>query len=121
MSTEIESLPYRLGHTVLYSGDDIPPLFAFRPMNDDDTPDTSWVGWKAQWRRFRDPAREADPIDLDVDTTSPDGWIVVSVTGVMRDAMAGHSGVWDIRAFNAHGEELTFATGETSIEWDVTR
>ena len=114
---EIESLPYRMHPTFLYAGD-AAALFAFQVLNDDDTPDTTWVEWSAQWR----PSRRADDstaIDLGVSTSS--GLIVVSVTGEQTREMSGRSGAWDIRAFNADGEELTFATGETLIEWDVTR
>ena len=117
MTIEIDSLPYRMEPTVLYAGDDA-ALFAFQVLNDDDTPDTSWVGWSAQWRPFR-RAEDSAAIDLGVSTSSE--LIVVSVTGEQTREMNGHSGVWDIRAFNADGQELTFATGETSIEQDVTR
>lgn len=119
MSVDIDSLPYMLDHIELYSGDDR-VLCAFQPQNDDGSLDASWSGWKAQWRRFRNPDRAPTAIDLvlSVDET---GTITVGVTGEMTRLMGGHSGVWDVRAFNPDGEELTWITGETSIIWDVTR
>lgn len=103
----------------IYAGDPASIAITFTNYGTTTPATLTASGWTCMWRATRDAAT-AISATVDASEAVSSSRLTVSFTGTQTRAMAG-KGVFDVQQIVDGGDPITYVTGETSWEEDVTR